>query len=186
MTSVEPDKGDRASLHISRRQRAPWRLVIVGTAALVGSIAITYWNLTYPGGPFDPVWAFMSSFAAVLAVIGIALGIHDTRPLTVIIGPDGISCVGRETTEIAWGPDVRVDVRRDDAYGDRRYGPLAGWSVSDGSGATITIDAGDGWDIEDVRRLWGPVADIVETRQLNVGDEMRWYMRYREDVGLNG
>ena len=106
------------------------------------------------------------------------------RPLTVEVGTSNISCI-EMGIEISWGPEVHVDVKRDDAYRNRQFGPLAGIHVYSKNGGDITVYAEDGWEIEDVRSLWKPIMDLVRTKGLKMDDELMWYLEYRKDLGLD-
>jgi hypothetical protein len=187
MRSSTRNEGDEV-IHRVRRRANPkgaWGLVTVGTLIVFGLAMVTVWNITYPNGPLFIEWAVMSAFAAVLIAVGIPYGIYHMRPMTVEVGIDRISSIDTigNLTQIAWGPDVHVDVKRDDQFSNREFGPLAGITVYCDGGGSVTVNAEEGWTIEDVRGLWAPIIGLVREKGLQIDEELSWYLEYRKDTG---
>ena len=127
MSETDRVEGDEVILHIRRygSRGGSWTGVIVGILFIVGLVMAYYWYLTEVPNEF--CCGILITVVLIVIVYVIVVEIDNRRALTVDVCTDMISCMDKKGKGpiITWGPDVHVDVKRDDRYTDPEFGPLA-------------------------------------------------------------
>jgi hypothetical protein len=184
MTQSPMDHDNKIILRIRRHVNVRGAMVgvIIGFLSFGGLILLIYWIISFPNGPIFPGLLTVSIIIAIFIFLTILSVPRSVRPLTVEVGTHNISCI-EMGQQIFWGPDVHVDVKRDDIFRNHEFGPLAGIRVHSQNCGEISVYAEDGWEIEDVRRLWESIMELIPVKGLQMDDELNWYLKYRKDTG---
>jgi len=124
-------------------------------------------------------------FAGIIMVSFLHSAIIDARPATFEMTGAGVWCrVGDELVEIPWGPDVTANVRTNAGWMNDTHGPLAGLMMGVDTD-DIRIDTQNHWSIDGIRRAWPSFMGAVREHGLKMGDDLKAYLEYRREKGLD-
>ena len=130
----------------------------------------------------------LSLIFGFIGFVGLVVGIDRGKQSTIEITMSSISehVKGKLVTEIAWGPDVTLEVRTNEGRRNDTHGPLAGYYIWEEGKGPIEIDPRDGWSMGDIRKAWEPVIGIARSQHLKMGEELEKYLESRSREGLDG
>jgi hypothetical protein len=175
---------DEVILRVRRRafQGGSKLLVVAGSLFLVMLTVVNMANVMGPGIGSIPLLAF-SIFTGIVLGAAILAEIHTMLPQVIIPRTDGITCLveRNKRIDIPWGPKVHVDVIPDDRLERNPIGPMAGlgFYVPDDVGIVVHVE--DGWNIDDVWRMFRSSLGIIKEKGLRMDEDMVAYIRYLRD-----